>query len=320
MKPIQEKFDFTKAPSGPAVKPPFAPLAAARLAAQGVYFGTSSWKYRGWEGLIYRGGYESEAQFQRQSLREYTAVLPCVGVDFTYFAWPVADMMAYLVESTPENFRLLPKVTKRITMSQFPQLPAYGKWAGQANPEYLNVGLFEEKFLAPLRRLSGRIGLLQFEFSGPEEGELGRVEEFFARIPRDFPYAVEIRNPAVMGAPFYELLRRQGLSPAFSSWNRMPPVGEQFAAYLEAGGAGEATPLLGLGIVRPGRSYEEAVRLFQPYNEIREPYEEGRGQLAELGQWAMKNNRKAYILVNNRWEGSAPHSIGRILDQFGAGN
>jgi len=316
MKPVQETFDFTKAPSGPAVKPPFAPLEAARLAAQGVYFGTSSWKYRGWEGLIYRGGYESEAQFQRQSLREYTALLPCVGVDFTYFAWPVEDMMAYLVESTPENFRLLPKVTKRITMSHFPSLPAYGKWAGQPNPEYLDARLFEEKFLAPLRRLSGRIGLVQFEFSGPEERDLERLESFFAQIPRDFPYAVEIRNPALAGAPLYNLLRRQGLSAAFSSWNRMPPVGDQFSAYLAAGGTADTTPLLGLGIVRPGRSYEEAVRLFQPYNEIREAYEEGCSQLAQLGLWAIKNRRKAYILVNNRWEGSAPHSIGRILDQL----
>jgi uncharacterized protein YecE (DUF72 family) len=320
MKPVQETFDFTKAPTGPAVKPPFSPLEASRLAARGVYCGTSSWKYRGWEGLIYRGGYESEAQFQRQSLREYTAVLPCVGVDFTYFAWPVDEMMAYLVESTPDNFRLLPKVTKRITMSTFPNLPAYGKWAGQANPEFLSVKLFEEKFLAPLRRLEGRIGLVQFEFTGPEESELPRLEEFFSKISRDFPYAVELRNPALVTPAFYELLRRHRLSPAFSSWTRMPPVGEQFSAYLAAGGDADTLPLLGLGIVRPGRSYDEAVRLFQPYSEIREGYEEGRAQLAGLGEWAMKHQRKAYLLVNNRLEGSAPHTIGGILDRLTPGS
>ncbi|MGZ3653517.1 MAG: DUF72 domain-containing protein, partial [Bdellovibrionota bacterium] len=164
-KALQESFDFVNAPKGGRVQPPFAALEASRLAAQGIYFGTSSWKYRGWEGLIYQGGYASEAQFQRQSLREYTALLPCVGVDFTYFAWPIDDMMAYLVESTPENFRLIPKVTKRITMSQFPNLPAYGKWAGQPNPEFLDARLFEEKFLAPLKRLEGRVGLVQFEFT-----------------------------------------------------------------------------------------------------------------------------------------------------------
>jgi hypothetical protein len=78
--------------------------------------------------------------------------------------------------------------------------------------------------------------------------------------------------------------------------------------------------LLGLGIVRPGRSYDEAVRLFQPYSEIREGYEEGRAQLAGLGEWAMKHQRKAYLLVNNRLEGSAPHTIGGILDRLTPGS
>ena len=66
--------------------------------------------------------------------------------------------------------------------------------------------------------------------------------------------------------------------------------------------------------MRPGRVYEEAVQLFQPYQEVREIYEDGREQLAELGLWAMKNGRKAYIIINNRLEGSAPHTIGRIAD------
>lgn len=310
---LQESFDFMTTPKGGVVRPPFDSLAAARLAAQGIYFGTSSWKYRGWEGLIYQGGYASEAQFQRQSLREYTAVLPCVGIDFTYFAWPVAEMMNYLVESTPENFRLLPKVTKRITMSSFPNLPAYGKWAGQKNPEYLNASLFTEKFLAPLEALSGRVGLVQFEFSGPEEEELPQLEAFFRQVPRRFPYSVEIRNPSLVRPGFYAMLRDLGLSPAFSSWTKMPPISEQWGACLEAGDVASDTPLLGLGIVRPGRSYEEAVQLFQPYRELREAYPEGCAQLSQLVAWAMEKGRKAYILLNNRWEGSAPHSIGRVM-------
>ncbi len=311
---LQESFDFLKVPKGKAVQPPFEPLAVARLAAHGVYFGTSSWKYRGWEGMIYQGGYDSEAQFQRQSLREYTAMLPCVGVDFTYFAWPEPSMMNYLVESTPENFRLLPKVTKRITMSSFPNLPAYGRWAGQKNPDFLDPKLFAEKFLAPLSALVGRVGLVQFEFSGPEEEELPRFREFFEAIPRHFSYSVEIRNPALVRPSFYSLVRELNLSPAFSSWTKMPAIAEQWAAYFEAGGADDTVPVLGLGIVRPGRSYEEAIRQFQPYREIREIYSEGRSELSELGLWALKSQRKAYILINNRWEGSAPHSIGRVMD------
>ena len=311
---LQESFSFMDQPKGPAVKPPFDPVEMFRLAARGVYLGTSSWKYRGWEGMIYRGGYSSEAQFQRASLREYTAVLPCVGVDFTYYSWPMADMMAYLVESTPENFRLCPKVTKRITMSSFPNLPAYGKWAGQKNPEFLNVDAYREKFHEPLKLLKDRVGLVQLELSGPEEEELPRLEAFLSKIPRDFPLAVEIRNPALVKPDFYRLLLAQNVSCAFSSWTRMPQIGDQLAAYLEAGGAQDRNPLLGLGTLRPGRAYEEAVQLFQPYQEVRDVYEEGREQLAKLGLWAVEKGRKAYIIISNRLEGSAPHTIGRVAD------
>ncbi|HEY8280036.1 MAG TPA: DUF72 domain-containing protein [Bdellovibrionota bacterium] len=304
---------------GPAVRPPFEPLEAFRLAARGVYFGTSSWKYRGWEGVIYQGGYASEALFQRESLREYTAMLPCVGVDFTYYSWPMPDMMSYLVQSAPENFRLCPKVTKRITMSAFPNLPTYGRWAGQKNPDYLDAAAFEDKFLAPMRMLSGRVGLIQFEFSGPEEDELGKLESFFSRVPRDFPYAVEIRNPGLVNPEFYSFLRGLGLSPVFSAWTRMPSIGKQWQTYLEAGGGSDQAPLLGLGMLRPGRPYEEAVQLFQPYREIRDPYEEGRHDLADLAHWAMEKGRKVYIIVSNRLEGSAPLTIGRVMDLLTAG-
>jgi uncharacterized protein YecE (DUF72 family) len=269
--------------------------------------------------MIYKGGYDSEAHFQRASLREYTSYFPCVGVDFTYYAWPAADMMAYLVESTPENFRLCPKVTKRITLSSFPNLPAYGKWAGKKNPDFLNADLFASQFLDPVSRLKGRLGIVLFEFSGPEEDELEKLREFVRVIPRDFAYAVEIRNPGLVRPEFYRLLNEAGVSPAFSLWTRMPPVEAQLAAYREAGAAPAALPFVGLGFLKQGRTYEEAVRLFQPYREPKEADEAGRAALAGLAREALREGRKAFLLVNNRWEGSAPHSLGAIAGKIEKG-
>ncbi|RZA03385.1 MAG: DUF72 domain-containing protein [Proteobacteria bacterium] len=314
--PLQEAFDF-QARTGAAPKPPFDPRELFHLAARGVYLGTSSWKYRGWEGLIYQGGYSSEAQFQRASLREYTSYFPCVGVDFTYFAWPVPDMMAYLVESTPENFRLCPKVTKRITLSSFPDLPAYGKWAGKKNPDFLNADLFVDQFLKPIERLKGRLGIVLFEFSGPEEGELEDLRRFLRAIPRDFPYALEIRNPALVRPDFYRLLNEEGVSPAFSLWTRMPSIAAQVEAYRAAGPAPADLPIAGLGLLKAGRTFEEAVRNFQPYREVGEEYPEGREDLAALGHLALETGRKAYLLVNNRLEGSAPHTVGALSRALG---
>jgi uncharacterized protein YecE (DUF72 family) len=315
---LQESFNFTQPASGANLHPPFDPRELARLAAQGVYLGTCSWKYRGWEGMIYQGGYASEAQFQRASLREYTSSFPTVSVDFTYFAWPLRDMMAYLVESTPENFRLCPKVTKRITMSVFPNLPAYGKWAGQPNPDFLSVKLFKELFLEPISVLKDRMGVVIFEFSGPEKGELEAFARFFSEVPRDFTYAVEIRNPELVTPEFYSLLSRLGLSPVFSHWTKMPSVQRQLDTYLKSSGAEDTTPLVAISLVREGRSFEEAVSLFQPYGETKDIYEAARIDLAELGNFAMQSGRKAYILVSNRLEGSAPFTIGAVAEKISA--
>ena len=313
---LQESFSFMQAGPARAVRPPFEPKELFRLAAQGIYLGTCSWKYRGWEGLVYQGGYSSEAQFQRSSLREYTSYFPTVGVDFTYYAWPMADMMHYLVASVPENFRLCPKVTKRITLASFPDLPTYGKWAGQPNPDYLNPELFREQFWQPIQCLKDRLGAVLFEFSGPEEKDLERFEHFFRSIPRDMPYGVEIRNPDLVKPDFYRRLRALDLIPVFSHWTRMPSPKVQLQAYLEAGGAEDRCPLVAVSLVRPGRSFEEAVRLFQPYGETKDIYEEGRGELTDLMDFAMQHQRKAYILVSNRLEGSAPFTIGDIASRL----
>ena len=61
--------------------------AVQSLAADGIYLGVSSWKYRGWAGLIYdeqryhyRGKF-AEARFERDCLAEYAALFKTVCVD-----------------------------------------------------------------------------------------------------------------------------------------------------------------------------------------------------------------------------------------------
>jgi hypothetical protein len=70
---------------------------AASLAAQGVYVGTSSWKYQGWCGMLYdRAPYEwrgkfAESRFKRECLAEYAEVFKTVCVDARRRAGRAAD-------------------------------------------------------------------------------------------------------------------------------------------------------------------------------------------------------------------------------------
>jgi uncharacterized protein YecE (DUF72 family) len=66
----------------------------ANLAVQGVFIGTSSWKYSGWCGLLYdRTRYEdrgkfAETRFKRECLREYAEVFKTVCVDAGCYTFP----------------------------------------------------------------------------------------------------------------------------------------------------------------------------------------------------------------------------------------
>ena len=68
--------------------------AVAKLAARGVFIGTSSWKYLGWRGQLYDGeryvtrGKFSESRFNRDSLAEYAEVFKTVCVDAAYYKFP----------------------------------------------------------------------------------------------------------------------------------------------------------------------------------------------------------------------------------------
>ena len=68
--------------------------AAAALAGQGVFIGTSSWKYPGWRGQLYDEdryvwhGKFSKARFERLCLAEYAEVFKTVCVDAAYYKFP----------------------------------------------------------------------------------------------------------------------------------------------------------------------------------------------------------------------------------------
>jgi len=90
---------------------------AASLAAQGVYLGTSSWKYEGWLGQLYTPGrYEyrgkvAKTRFERDCLAEYAEVFKTVCVVAAYYTFPSQQYLERMVEQVPEEFLFGFKVT-----------------------------------------------------------------------------------------------------------------------------------------------------------------------------------------------------------------
>lgn len=303
----------------------------ATLANDGLFLGTSSWKYPGWIGQIYapqrydhRGRF-SQSRFDRDCLAEYAQVFPTVCVDAAYYKFPEARYLDGLFAATPAGFHFTFKVTDEITVKRFPNLPRFGPRAGQANPHFLDADLFVRAFLSPCVPFRERIGVLIFEFSRfyPADFARGRdfvaaLDRFLSRLPEEWRYGVEIRNAAFLHPDYFAVLAAHGVAHVFNSWEAMPSLSEQISTPGTFTSPEFTAARL---LLRPGREYQEAVDRFAPYDRIRESYPEGRSAAADLIRRVARRHpgapRSAYLYVNNRFEGNAPKTIEALLHEAG---
>lgn len=313
---------------------PATEVAAAlrRLADEhGIYIGTSSWKYPGWLGMIYeeqrylhRGKF-AESRFERDCLAEYAEIFPTVCVDAGYYRFPSPQYIEGLCRQVPEGFRFSFKVTDDITARTFPNLPRHGPKAGKRNPHFLDADLFRAAFTSSLAPHREKIGVLIFEFSKfhPRDFERGRgfvqaLEPFLKALPEGFQYAIEIRNRSFLCEPYFALLREYHVAHVFNHWDKMPGVDEQ----LKIPGSHTTDFAAARFLLRPGRSYEEAVSSFSPYDRTQEVNEEARAAAARLIELRMDaaakvKPRRTYLYVNNRLEGNSLSTIQAVLQRTG---
>jgi len=66
-------------------------------------------------------------------------------------------------------------------------------------------------------------------------------------------------------------------------------------------------------LLKPGRTYEGAVKEFSPYKQTKEVYPEARQAAADLVKRMKEKKRNAFVYVNNRLEGNALRTIQAVL-------
>ena len=285
-----------------------------------VRFGTSTWNYPGWRGLVYHRDYGPKGAAARM-LEEYAAfpLFGTVGVDSSYYGPPTEAVLQSYAEHTPPGFPFVSKVWSQLTVHTFTKAQDPAR-AGKVNPDFLNADLFgEEIYQLYQRHFADHTGPFIFEFqtlaksSGIDaEGFATRLDEFFSALPREGQFAVEIRNEEFLTPMYFAVLREHGVAHVFSSWTRMPPLGHQ----LDLPGSITGSFIVARALLRPGRSYNEAVDAFAPYDRIREPNPKLRRDLVRLVEAAVKTRIPAYLLVNNRTEGSAPLTIAAVAEML----
>lgn len=293
-----------------------------QLAAEGVWIGTSSWKYEGWIGQVYtreryfeRGRF-SEKLFHSTCLAEYAETFPIVGGDFSFYQFPSAAYWRRLFASAPPSLLYAFKAPEQITVQTFPRHDRYGSQAGTKNEFFLDAKRFEAEFLQPLEPYRAQVAAIIFEFgafsrhSYRDAGAFAAdLDKFLSALPQIFRYAVEIRNPNFLVSEYFDCLRTHGVAHVFNAWTRMPELELQ----LRLPQAFTTDFTVCRALLRRGRSYEEAVRMFQPYDRIQDPHPEVRAALRSLIQRTRQARQTAYIFVNNRLEGNAPETIRAIV-------
>jgi hypothetical protein len=115
------------------------------------------------------------------------------------------------------------------------------------------------------------------------------------------------------------MLRQHQVAHVFNAWTRMPPIEEQMTVEGSLDCADFQVARL---LLKQGRTYEEAVQTFQPYQTLKEPVEETRAAAVSLVDYALKqkpdsSRPKAFVYVNNRLEGNALITLMAILSRLG---
>ncbi len=285
-----------------------------------ILFGTSTWTYPGWTGLVYHRRYPKNAPAARM-LEEYARfpLFRTVGIDSSFYRPPSVNTLKAYARALPPGFPTVSKVWDQITVHTHAAIRGQGR-AGELNPDFLNADLFLDEMYRPYQEhFREHAGPFVFEFQA-----IGRSAEmtperfaesldlFFSRLPREGKYAVEVRNEEFLTPAYFAVLREHGVAHVYNSWTRMPSIGAQ----MDIAESLTATFVVSRVLLRPGRKYEEAVDAFSPYDRIRDPDPDMRADVARLVERARAARIPAYILVNNRAEGNAPRTIMEIVKQL----
>lgn len=287
----------------------------------GVFFGTSTWNYRGWAGQVYSPKV-ARSRDVNAMLEEYARypLFNTVGIDGTFYRPYSREQFQGLAACLPPGFPCVSKVWEELTIRQFANVGRFEKLAGQRNPHYLNVALFLREIFEPnWETFRDHMGPFVFELQAcpphlrPTDTEFSdELETFFAQLPAEGKYAIELRDPALLTPAYFAALARHGVAHVFNSWTRMPKLHEQMAQRPAPTASFEIARLL----LKPGRRYDEAVQTFKPYDRIQEPQPEVRADTVGLLRDARAGERPAYVLVNNRLEGNAPATIQALAEEL----
>jgi uncharacterized protein YecE (DUF72 family) len=293
-------------------------VAVAQRLPQRTYLGTSSWAFPGWHGLVYDRT-ASESHLARHGLAAYAQhpLLRAVGIDRTYYApLPATDFAAYAAV-VPDDFRFLVKAHAMCTQAYVMRRDRAAARQSERNALFLDAAYATEQVVGPcVEGLGHKAGPLVFQFPpqdvqavGGPQGFAERLHAFLATLPRGPLYAVELRNAELLVPAYAAALADLGVCHCYNVHPRMPAL--QIQQPLTSA---SAPALVVRWMLHPRLGYDAATVRYRPFDRLIDADTSNRAAIARLCLEAIARGCPAYVIANNKAEGSAPLTVFRLAE------
>ena len=292
-----------------AVMPSEELVRVAQRLPKNLHFGTSSWSFPGWVGIVYAQLY-GVSLLARHGLSAYARhpLLRAVNLDSAFYKVPSNEQLTGYAASVPDSFRFMVKAYAGITALPESSMALRRR----VEPVFLDAEFTTRQVVKPLTDTFGaKLGALLFQFSplGPRYARapgafVARLGEFLAALPTGPTYAVELRDPEILGSEYERMLRATGAVHCSSVHSRMPPVDCQVSATATAPG-----PLLIRWMLRAGDDYESAGARYEPFDRLQEPDKLNRDRIAAMIRGGLSSGRDVQVVAANNAEGCAPLTL-----------
>ena len=170
--------------------------------------GASGYSFKEWKGTFYPADMKPDGM-----LAFYSARLPTVEINNTFYRMPKSEMLENWARTTPPAFRFAIKASRRIT--HFAHLKA----------QSADSVAFLYRCLASLGE---KLGPVLFQLPPVMKKDLARLRDFLQLLPTDHGAAFEFRNESWFSEDVYNSLRdaRAALCLSEREDNAPPPLVE----------------------------------------------------------------------------------------------
>lgn len=279
-----------------------------------ILLGPSTWTFRGWEGIVYPSGITHDDLLDHGlGLAARFPLFRTVGIDRSYYAPIPEPELARYAADLPPGFPCVMKAWSAITTMVDPR-------SGAENPRFFDARALEEHVLRPVARaFVDHAGPIVLQLAPiplrdlPHEGAFAeRLDAFLTQLPTALSYAVEIRNRELLTQSYLDVLARHGVAHVLNLWERMPTIGRQLAIHRVF----SAPFVVARLSLPPGRRYEDQREAFAPFDRIVAPDEGVRADVAALARACVERNKRLFLTVNNKVEGSSPLTIRALVERI----